>query len=161
LRGLSFITGNELYAIDVTLVQKVARKLVITPVPSAPLEVIGIANLKGRVVTVLSLNKLLGLNETNDSENGINTIVFKSRSGNEDQMGLAIEKPGNLIDLSDAAIKSPHLSGEPDEGFCISGIAEADEKFYRIINLDAIMQKYMTGTEAITANIVFGGDNNE
>ena len=161
MRGLSFVTGGELYAVDVTLVQKVARKLTITPVPSAPLEVVGIANLKGRVVTVLSLNKLLGVDESNDAERGINTIVFKSSSSNEDQMGLAIEKPGNLIDLPDGAIRSPSLSGDAEEGFCISGIAEVDDRFYRVVNLDAIMQKYMTGTEAITANIVFGGDNNE
>ena len=160
MRGLSFVTGNELYTVDVTLVQKVARKLAITPVPSAPLEVLGIANLKGRVVTVLSLNRLLGLDESSDSERGVNTIVFKSRSGNEDQMGLAIDKPGNLIDLSETAIKSPHLSSEPDEGFCISGIAEVDDKFYRVINLDTIMQKYMTSKEMITVNATFGGDDN-
>ena len=161
MRGLSFITGGELYAVDVTLVQKVARRLSVTPVPSAPPEILGIANLKGRVITVLSLNKLLGLDESNESEYGINTIVFKSGGATEDQMGLAIEKPGNLIDLSDDSIKSPHLSNEYEEGFCISGIAEADNEFYRVINIDAIMQRYMTGTEAITTNATFGGDDNE
>jgi len=161
VRGLSFITGNELYAVDVTLVQKVARKLAVTPVPSAPPEVLGIANLKGRVVTVLSLNKLLGLYEASDPGRGINTIVFKSHGSNEDQMGLAIEKPGNLIDLDDTEIKSPHLSNELNEGFCISGIAEVDDRFYRVINFDTIMQKYITGTEAIAINPTFGGNENE
>ena len=161
MRGLSFTTGGELYAVDVTLVQKVARKLAITPVPSAPPEVLGIANLKGRVVTVLSLNKLLGLDEAYDSERCINTIVFKSGSSSEDQMGLAIEKPGNLIDLSDKAIKSPHLANDPDEGFCISGIAEIDDEFYRIIDLNIIMQRYIAGTETITANVIYGGDEND
>jgi len=161
VRGLSFVTGGELYAVDVTLVQKVARKLAITPVPSAPVEIIGIANLKGRVVTVLSLNKLLGVDETNDAQNGINTIVFKSTSNNEDQMGLAIESTGNLIDLSDNTIKSPHYSSEAEDSFCITGIAEVDEKFYRVIDLNAIMQRYVTGIEPITVNASFGGNENE
>ena len=161
MRGLSFVTGGELYAVDVTLVQKVARKLAITPVPSAPVEIIGIANLKGRVVTVLSLNKLLGVDETNDAQNGINTIVFKSTSNNEDQMGLAIESTGNLIDLSDNTIKSPHYSSEAEDSFCITGIAEVDEKFYRVIDLNAIMQRYVTGIEPITVNASFGGNENE
>ena len=160
MRGLSFVIGTELYAVDVTLVQKVARKLSITPVPSAPDEIVGIANLKGRVVTILSLTRLLGGDEEYLADNCTNTIVFKSSSSSEDQMGLAIEKPGNLIDLSDSAIKLPPLSNETEEGFCISGIAEVDDKIYRIISLDSIMQKYMTGSETITSNTSFGGIEN-
>ena len=157
MRGLSFLVGGELYAVDVTLVQKVARKLTITPVPSAPDEVVGIANMKGRVVTILSLIRLLDGEEECPAKNLINTIVFKSDSSSEDQMGLAIEKPGILIDFSDSAIRSPPLSEGKEEGFCISGIAEVDDRIYRIINLDLIRQKYMTGSETITMNTSFGG----
>jgi len=154
------MVGTELYAVDVTLVQKVARKLSITPVPSAPDEVVGIANLKGRVVTILSLTRLLGGDEELLAADCINTIVFKSSSSSEDQMGLAIDKPGNLIDLSDSAIKLPPLSNETDDSFCISGIAEDDDKIYRIICLDSIMQKYIAWSETTTANTSYGGMEN-
>ena len=156
MRGLSFLVSGELYTVDVTLVEKVARKLAVTPVPSAPREVIGIANLKGRVVTVLSLNKLLGIDMESCSKRNINTIVFKSGSGGEDQLGLAVEKPGDLINITDDAIRSPPVSAGSEDIFCISGVTEIDGRFYRIIDIEAIRMKYTPG-EIIPAKSSHGG----
>jgi len=161
VRGLSFTVGGELYAVDVTLVQKVARKLAITPVPSAPKEVIGIANLKGRVVTVLSLDKLLGTYDSCDMTSYVNTIVFKSSSGNEDQMGLAVEKPGNLIDIENSAIRSPPATADNRESFCISGVTEIEDSFYRIIDVDYILRKFTHSGDTNSANTSYGGTEND
>jgi len=149
MRGLSFIVGGELYAVDVTLVQKVARKLAITHVPTAPYEVAGIANLKGRVVTVLSLSRILGADLPYDEDRYINTIVFKSSSGKEDQMGLAVEKPGNLIEIDDSTIKPPPVTASVERNFCIRGVAEIDETFYRVIDIESIRKKFASGSDSV------------
>jgi len=161
MRGLSFYIGNELFAVDVTLVQKVARKLSITPVPSSPAEVIGIANLKGRVVTVLNLSKLLGSAESSFAQQYINTIVFKSDSSAEDQMGIAIEKPGNLIDIENDDIRSPPNTAEAEETHYISGVTEIGNDFFRIIDIEAIRRKYTHSSETGSANSLYGGIPNE
>ena len=148
MRGLSFTVDGELYAVDVTLVQKVARKLPVTRVPSAPAEVIGIANLKGRVVTVLSLSKLFGNDDPYESEQYPNTIVFKSCSGAEDQMGLSIEKPGNLIYIESDAIRSPPKTAETEKTPFLTGVAEISEEFFRIIDIDIIRKKYTHSIDA-------------
>jgi len=161
MRGLSFIVGGELYAVDVTLVQKVARKLAVTPVPSAPFEVVGIANLKGRVVTVLSLSRILGTQLPCDEDRYINTIVFKSSSGREDQMGLAVEKPGNLIDIEVDDIKPPPITAGAEGNFCITGVTEVGEMFYRIIDIESIRRKFTPGGDTVTGNSSFGGTDND
>jgi len=164
MNGLSFLVGNELFAVDVTLVQKVARKLAVTPVPSAPVEVIGIANLKGRVITVLSLSRLLGDFSTDESDQYLNIIVFKSGSGSDDQMGLAIIKPGNLIEIKLEDIKPPPVAPGIEGNFCISGVIEVDDVFYRIIDIDSIQNKYIPdipGTDSIIGNSSFGGNEDE
>ena len=161
MRGLSFIVGSELYAVDVTLVQKVARKLAITPVPSSPSEVVGIANLKGRVVTVLSLDRILGDDELCQAERYMNTIVFKSGSGNDDQMGLAVDTPGNLIDIDSNDIRPPPLNANDRGSFCISGVAEIDNEFYRIIDIDSIQKKFTQSRDSIPVNTSFGGNEND
>jgi len=147
VRGLSFLVDDELYAVDVTLVQMVARMLAITPVPSAPEEIVGIANLKGKVVTVLSLSKLLDTERPNETVLYANTIVFKYGSSLEDQMGLAVERPGNLIEIDIDAIRSPPVSTDTEEGFCISGVIEIDDLFYRILDVESILRKYMPDNE--------------
>jgi len=161
MRGLSFLIGDELYAVDVTLVQQVARMLAITPVPSAPLEIIGIANLKGKVVTVLSLTKLLGIDKTNEAMLFANTIVFKYGANLEDQIGLAIEKPGNLIDIDPGAIRSPPVTAGVNANNLISGVTEIDENFYRIVDIEAILSLYTTDSGETSGNSSFGGTDNE
>ena len=147
MKGLSFQVGGELFAVDVTLVQKVARMLAITPVPSAPHEVVGIANLKGKVVTVLSLSKLLGTGESRDATLYANTIIFKYGSSHEDQMGLAVEKPGNLIDIDDSAIRSPPVTDGMEENRCFSGVTEINDILYRIIDVEAILRRYIPDSD--------------
>jgi len=165
MNGLSFTVGSELYTVDVNLVQKVARKLMITPVPSAPSEIVGIANLKGRVVTVLNLCRLLGIDKTDEAARYIHTVVFKSFSSSEDQMGLAIEKPGNLIEIDDADIKPSPLTAGSEGSFCISGVAETNDMFYRIIDIESIWKKYTHSTDLLSEitseNPSSGGHNNE
>jgi len=163
MRGLSFLADGELFTVDVTLVQKVVRRMSITPVPSAPEAVAGIANMKGRVVTVINLTQLLGHKKKKrrgSSADDVNAIVFKTKFDNDDQMGLIIDKPGNLIDIEDSAIRSPPLTTGMDESICISGIAEVDNNFYRIIDLNSISQRYMDSGEISTGNSSYGGNDN-
>ena len=165
MRCLSFFTDNEHFAVDVTLVQKVARKMTVTPVPTAPSEVVGIANIKGRVVTILSLSQMLGRKKKRATEpvvDAVDAVVFKSISGGDNQIGLVIDKPGNLIEIDDSTISLPSLTTGAEESFYISGIAEVDNRFYRIISIDSINERYKyTGEKAANATLSGGDENYE
>ena len=164
MRCLSFFADNEFYAVDVTLVQKVVRKMVVTPVPTASDAVVGIANLKGRVVTLLSLSELLRHKKKRaegSADDAVDAVVFKSFSGGENQIGLVIDKPGNLIDIDDDAISLPSLTTGAEESFCISGIAEVDNRFYRIISIDSILERYKYTGEKAANTILSGGNEND
>ena len=163
MRCLSFFADNEFYAVDVTLVQKVVRKMVVTPIPTAPVAVVGIANLKGRVVTLLDLAYLLGREKkrTDISAYIVDAVVFKSLSGGANQTGLVIDKPGNLIDITDDAISLPPLTTDSEDSYCISGIAEVEDRLYRIISIDSIVEKFKyTGEKAANTMQVEGDESN-
>jgi purine-binding chemotaxis protein CheW len=57
---LTFRVGDRHYALPVDAVREVARRPVLTRVPMAPDSLIGLANLRGRVLPVVSLAALLG-----------------------------------------------------------------------------------------------------
>jgi len=150
MRGLSFIADGEFFTVDVTLVQKVAGNMTVTPVLTAPDTVAGIANIKGRVVTVLSLTALLGRNSEQEKRektaHTVNAVIFKSFTDGSDQMGLLIDKPGDLIDISEDKIMPLSLktgtNAEPEEKLCLSGMAETDGQLYRIVNVDSIINRF-------------------
>ena len=55
---LVFSLANEEYALGLTEIQEIVQTPEITPVPNMPESVKGIANLRGRVVTVIDLEQL-------------------------------------------------------------------------------------------------------
>jgi len=158
MRGLSFICDNELFAVDVSLVQKVILNMDFTPVPAPP-GVAGLANIKGGIVTVFCLNELLGRKK---SKKAVNAVVFKSFSGGNDQIGLLVDQSGDLIEITEDKIHPPPVSEAESDKFCISGIAEADGKFYRIINPEGIIKSFENlGESANNTNITLEGGNND
>jgi len=170
MRGLSFYADGEFFTVDVTLVQKVARNMTVTPVPSAPDSVVGITNLKGRVVTILNLSALLGQSTEKakkaagiyDTE-PVRAIVFKPFSDGDDQMGLLIDRPGNLTDIDEDKIMPLSIkTGKTGaaENLCLSGIAEIEGQLYRIIDVNSIINYFKHGGEnhaGIDITILKGG----
>ena len=143
MKGLSFHADGELYVVDASRVREVAL-MTVTPVPTAPEAVVGIANMKGRVVTILSLAAFLERDrEKNKGALTARTLVFKYITDSCDQMALLLDKPGDLVAISDDKILPPPA----DSAFFISGIAETEDALYRIIDIEAIIKRYKTDSK--------------
>ena len=138
MNGLSLLTDGEFFAVDITRVKKVTRSLAYTPVPAAPDEVAGIANLRGGIVTLISLAELLGHGK---SEKAVHAVIFKPLANDNSQMGLLVDSPGELISINDAEILPPGFSAENIDMTFISGIAEVEGKLFRIIDIDLVKEK--------------------
>jgi len=60
---IAFEVGDEIYAVDVMLVESIERMSQITRVPHSPFEVLGVINLRGDVIPVMSARRMLGYEE--------------------------------------------------------------------------------------------------
>ena len=138
MNGLSLLAVGELFVVDVTRIQKVARDMAFTPVPAAPDEVVGIANFKGGIVTLISLSEMLGRGR---SAKAVHAVIFKPFEEENSQMGLLIDSPGDLITIDDAEILPPRFAAQDEDRSFISGFAEVGGKFYRIIDIDLVRNK--------------------
>ena len=56
----TFGLDDQLFGIEVSAVREVVRDQTITPVPLAPAAVLGLVNLRGRIVTAVDLRRCLG-----------------------------------------------------------------------------------------------------
>lgn len=81
---VTMIVDNQLFGIPILQVQDIVEASSITPVPLAPSAIAGVLNLRGRIVTVIDLRKLLGNNEE---------VAWDS------QMGVTVEHKGDLYTL--------------------------------------------------------------
>jgi purine-binding chemotaxis protein CheW len=84
LELLEFRLASERYAVESRLVQEVHPLRDLTPLPCTPPFVLGIVNVRGRILPVLDLKKFFGL-----PEQGLTDLHrFIRVSGNELELGL-------------------------------------------------------------------------
>jgi purine-binding chemotaxis protein CheW len=81
---VTMIVDNQLFGIPILQVQDIVEASSITPVPLAPSAIAGVLNLRGRIVTVIDLRKLLG---------NYDEVAWES------QMGVTVEHKGDLYTL--------------------------------------------------------------
>jgi purine-binding chemotaxis protein CheW len=131
MKALSFFAGGEWFAANVAAVSKVARNIGLTPVPAAPEEVAGIAGIRGKVITMLDLAALRGAKPaTTEPGRRVNAVVFKGTAASPDEMGLVIDKTGDIFEID----------GEPE-----AGRYEADGVLYSVVDVNLINSRFNEG----------------
>ena len=81
--------------IDVHTVQEVMRTLEMTPVPLAPASVVGLINLRGRIVTAIDLRRRLALPPRPDGQEPMN-VVMRLDDG---AVSLVVDEIGDVIEV--------------------------------------------------------------
>ncbi len=110
-----FVLDNELFAISSKQVAEVTQPLAVTVLPNAPEWLSGIANLRGEIISVADLRKILGKN-SNLPPKAKFVIV---RSPNSDALtAFSVDKLSEFVTLTNDEIqtvkndKSPHIFGK-------------------------------------------------
>jgi len=67
---VAFILGEQQYALPLTTVQRVVRMVEVTPLPKAPAVVLGVIDLQGNIIPVISMRKRFGMAEPETSLSG-------------------------------------------------------------------------------------------
>lgn len=86
---VTFFVGNQMFGIPILKVRDILKLKEISQIPLAPSKVIGSVNLRGRIVTVISVRQCLGIGEQADGQKG----------GGVPNMGVTIEQDGELYTL--------------------------------------------------------------
>lgn len=103
-RWLSFMLAEQAYAVEVCKVQEVVRLPDIAPVVGAGADSVGVMNLRGQIVQVVSLRERLGLGPMPQSANC--RVVVLEEAGNV--LGLLVDAVAEVFDADADAI---HDSG--------------------------------------------------
>ena len=92
---------NEQYGIDVRFVENIVRMQWITRVPKMPKYLVGIINLRGEVLPVMSLRIKMGLDK-DVYEKKTRIIVLKTQT--EGNLGVIVDEVREVVTLEDAQV---------------------------------------------------------
>ncbi|WP_425614085.1 chemotaxis protein CheW [Anatilimnocola sp. NA78] len=136
LQFASFQVGDLLLGIDIHQVQEINRNLNLTPVPHAPDAVQGVINLRGEVVTVIDLRRVLGLPAAEFTRSTSNVII--KHTG--EQVGLLVDKVAEVITCHSVDIDPlPENLGGIDSCF-FSGVIKLQQHLLVVLNVTQALQ---------------------
>ena len=120
-----FRVAGEAYAVSVSHVLEVANLGEVTPVPGARREVLGVRNLRGKILPVIDLAALLG---TSRAAPPVRLLVAEADGR---QAGLAIDEVTEVGELADPA-------GESESALLLGTMLD-DGDLIGVLNMPAVL----------------------
>ncbi len=153
---LTFMMGEEQYAIPVIAIREVLVVPRVTRIPRMPAFMKGVVNLRGSVVPVLDLKLKFGIGETMvTDETSIIVLEFLADrlEGSETMIHLGIfaDTVKKVVTIDDAEIGPPPKIGSAIETAFIVGMGRVDDQFVIILNTHEILSERDLGAVAATA----------
>ncbi len=129
-----FRIGDGYYAISVLDVQEVIKPQRVTAIPLAPPYIRGLINLRGQIVTQISLKKLFGMEE-NIADDHMNIIVSRGES----LYALVVDEILDVIDVEGSTFSATPDTIDPKVRGYIRGVYKLEKRLQILIDLDKII----------------------
>lgn len=128
-----FKIGNEEYGIDILQVQEILKIPKVTKLPKSSSHVLGVIDLRGRVIPIIDLGKKFGI--ISDLSKSSRAIVVNIEGK---QVGLAIDSVSHVVKVDSNEIEPPPPVVKGISGKYIVGIAKLKSGFVVILDINQI-----------------------
>ncbi|MGE5623879.1 MAG: chemotaxis protein CheW [Methanocella sp.] len=126
-----FGLAGEDFGVPIAQVREINRLVPITALPKSPPSVLGIINLRGKVIPVISLRDRFGFPKAADDE--ATRIVVSDVAGQT--VGFVVDAVTEVLRLEDAAIEpAPESAASVDSTF-IEGIGKVEDRLVIVLDL--------------------------
>ncbi|MBO6154107.1 MAG: chemotaxis protein CheW [Lachnospiraceae bacterium] len=130
--------GNEQYGLDISYVDNIVRMCKITRVPKAPFHYIGIINLRGEVVPLMSLRRKMKLDDDEFTDLSRIIILKTEEMG---LIGVVVDEVKEVIALSEDEIDENAKTQSPEKDNFISGIGKNEGELISILEISSIFDE--------------------
>ena len=133
-RCFTVVVAGRTYGLPVEHIHTVFEMMAVTPVPLAPREVLGLVNLRGKIVTAVSLRRRLRFAEAPIEACRLAVgIDFRHES-----FALVVDAVGDVLTLDQSTLidTPPHLGAE---GIPIESVHRLEDMILPILDLDWVL----------------------
>ncbi|HEY6099772.1 MAG TPA: chemotaxis protein CheW, partial [Anaeromyxobacter sp.] len=139
---LTFVLGNEEYAVAIERVREVMRSPPITEVPHAPPHVLGVVTVRGEVVAVFDPRRRLGLPGAAPASGRGRVVIVDAGEG---PCGLLVDAVASVVRLRPGSIepRPQGIGGVSAE--CLAGIGRQGDRLFTVLDLGAFLRRPVGG----------------
>ena len=137
---LTFSLHGGSYGIDVLKVREIIRRASVTSVPSVPSYILGVINLRGKIIPVMDLRLRFEFTDVSRLEETCIVVVQVTLpDGKSTPMGLVVDGVEEVINLTDADIEAtPEFGGQICTSY-ILGIAKVKGTVKSLLDIDGVV----------------------
>lgn len=133
----TFYVGEALCGIDILNIQEINKHFDITNVPQAADYVIGILNLRGKIVTIIDLAKKLGLSRINSGKDNRNIIV----NSEDEHIGLMVDSISDVVHGTSEEIEPAPANVSGIKGKFFNGVLKTEDKLIGILDIEEVLKE--------------------
>ncbi|MGE5509048.1 MAG: chemotaxis protein CheW [Chitinophagales bacterium] len=134
LQLVVFTLAGEDFGVPIEQVREINRLVQIMAIPQAPRSVLGVINLRGKIIPVISLRERFGFDRGQNSE--ATRIVVSDVAGQT--AGFVVDAVTEVLRLDERAMEAaPQTTVGVDSAF-IRGIGKVDDRLIIILDLERV-----------------------
>lgn len=130
------LAGTE-YAAHIDNVIEIGQPLDITPVPNVPDWVLGVANLRGDIISVVDMRAFLGMEQTSYGQD--RRMMVTQTSGEDLNSAFIVDRVSGIRYLAADRIGEPAAPIEDHVAHYLRGVYEHDDRLLVVLDLDRLL----------------------
>jgi purine-binding chemotaxis protein CheW len=138
---LTFALEKTEYGLEILKVREIIGMMEITEVPRTPEFVRGVMNLRGKIIPVMELRRVFGMQTVEEDEN--TRIVVVEIAGLE--VGIVVDCVREVFDIHEESIEDAPSFGLAVDTDFVLGIGKRDERVTILLDID----KVLTGDQTV------------
>lgn len=141
---LTFALESEQYGLSVLCVQEILGFIPTTSIPKVPDCILGVINLRGKVVPVVDLRRLFGMEAKPLSGDTCIIVVEVSQT----VVGIVVDRVLEVAEIAPASLEpAPEFGGSVNTAF-IDSLAKQEASVVILLNITAALKGIMSQIEA-------------
>jgi len=136
---LTFLLGNEMFAIGILSVREIIEYGFVTQVPMTPPFIRGVLNLRGAVVPVVDLMVRFGRPIQENTKRTCIVIVEIETGKGRQEMGVVVDAVNEVLEIAYADIEPPPEFGARIRNDFIKGMGKINEKFVVVLDPNRVL----------------------
>jgi len=149
------LSGRQLFGINVFKVQEVIQCPPLTQIPDSHPVVRGVANMRGRTVTVMDLGKCIGLRGVDKPQD--NFVVVTEY--NQFVQGFLVGGVDRIVNMNWEEILPPP-KGIGDENY-LTAVTKVDNELVEVIDVEKVLAEVIGWNEEVSQDLVDQGPSND
>jgi purine-binding chemotaxis protein CheW len=152
---VTFIAGGEVFAVDMAPVQEIIRLPEVVRVPLAPATLDGLANLRGKVLPIISLRRVFGFQEQAHDDATRAVVIDVGQP-----LGFVVDRVASVVGVEPSQIESVEAIRSTVDTELLSGLIKdvGGHAMIMVLDFEKLIAREFSQIAGIAKNTNLAGD---